>query len=238
MAGHFDELETRDHQARERDLFDRLPEFLERAIASAPGLARWLDGIDPASVSSRAALSKLPVLRKSDLMEFQADDPPFGGFADPAALARREGFPVARPALGAAGSGHRSLAGGAGLLRRRDPRRRHRPQRLRPSHDARRLHPRRRRPRAGLHGLSGRHRQHRHAGRGRGSLKPDVYCGTPDFLKVMLDRAAEMGKDLSSFRRALVSGGALFPSLRAEYFSRGVRSPAVLRDGRVRRHRL
>ena len=86
MAGHFDKLETRDHQARERDLLDRLPKFLERAIASAPGLARWLEGIDPASVSSRAALSKLPVLRKSDLMQFQADDPPFGGFADPAAL--------------------------------------------------------------------------------------------------------------------------------------------------------
>ena len=54
------------------------------------------------------------------------------------------------------------------------------------------------------------------------ALKPDVYCGTPDFLKVMLDRAAETGKDLSSIKRALVSGGALFPSLRAEYVSRGV----------------
>ena len=54
------------------------------------------------------------------------------------------------------------------------------------------------------------------------ALKPKVYCGTPDFLKLILDRAAEMGKDLSSFTLALVSGGALFPSLRAEYRSRGV----------------
>ena len=46
------------------------------------------------------------------------------------------------------------------------------------------------------------------------ALKPNVYCGTPDFLKLLLDRAAEMGKDLSSFTLALVSGGALFPSLR------------------------
>jgi phenylacetate-CoA ligase len=53
-------------------------------------------------------------------------------------------------------------------------------------------------------------------------LRPSVYCGTPDFLKIMLDRAAEMGKDLSSFRRGLVSAGALYPSLRAEYASRGV----------------
>jgi phenylacetate-CoA ligase len=38
-------------------------------------------------------------------------------------------------------------------------------------------------------------------------LKPDAYAGTPDFLKVMLDKAAEMGRDLSSIRKALVSGG-------------------------------
>src|SRR5690606_2881518 len=55
------------------------------------------------------------------------------------------------------------------------------------------------------------------------ALKPTVYCGTPDFLKVLLDRAAETGKDLSSFKIGLVSGGALFPSLRSEYFERGVR---------------
>ena len=54
------------------------------------------------------------------------------------------------------------------------------------------------------------------------SLKPGVYCGTPDFLKILLDRAAEMGRDLSSFRRALVSGGALFPALRQEYQARGI----------------
>jgi phenylacetate-CoA ligase len=53
-------------------------------------------------------------------------------------------------------------------------------------------------------------------------LRPTAYSGTPDFLKVMLDRAAELGRDLSSFRRGLVSGGALFPSLRAEYAERGV----------------
>src|SRR5690606_24778890 len=55
------------------------------------------------------------------------------------------------------------------------------------------------------------------------ALKPSVYSGTPDFLKVILDRAAETGADLSSFRIGLVSGGALFPSLREEYRERGVR---------------
>ncbi|MEO1398503.1 MAG: AMP-binding protein, partial [Pseudomonadota bacterium] len=54
------------------------------------------------------------------------------------------------------------------------------------------------------------------------ALKPVGYVGTPDYLKVILDRAAELGADLSSVKRALVSGGALFPSMRAEYADRGV----------------
>jgi phenylacetate-CoA ligase len=55
-------------------------------------------------------------------------------------------------------------------------------------------------------------------------LRPGVWAGTPDFLKIILDRAAELGLglDLASITRALVSGGALFPTLRAEYRDRGV----------------
>ncbi len=48
------------------------------------------------------------------------------------------------------------------------------------------------------------------------------YVGTPDFLKVMLDKAAELGRDLSGIRRAWVSGGPLFPSLRKDYEDRGI----------------
>ena len=68
MADHFDDLETRDPRRREDDLFGRLPQFLKQAMADAPGVARWLDGVDPAGVTNRAALARLPVLRKSELM--------------------------------------------------------------------------------------------------------------------------------------------------------------------------
>jgi phenylacetate-CoA ligase len=54
------------------------------------------------------------------------------------------------------------------------------------------------------------------------ALKPVGFTGTPDFLKILQDKAAEAGRDVSSIKRALVSGGALFPSLREEYASRGV----------------
>jgi phenylacetate-CoA ligase len=54
------------------------------------------------------------------------------------------------------------------------------------------------------------------------TLRPTGFTGTPDFLKILQDKAAEAGRDVSSIRKALVSGGALFPSLRQEYKSRGV----------------
>ena len=222
MAGHFDELETRDPLERERELFGRLPKFLERAVASAPGLARWLEGVDPAPVSSRAALSKLPVLRKSDLMQVQADDPPFGGFADPAALLGARVFLSPGPLWEPQGPGidpwQAARAFFAAGIRAGDIVHNAFAYHMTPGgfiidEGARAL---------GCTVFPGGTGNTDMQVEAAASLKPGVYCGTPDFLKVILDRATEMGKDLSSFKRALVSGGALFPSLREEYFSRGV----------------
>src|ERR1700724_1429932 len=80
MSEFYDALETRDPAAREKDLFARLPDAIARAM-SAPGWAEHLKGVDPKAVTSRAALAKLPVLRKSDLPALQKAMPPFGGFA-------------------------------------------------------------------------------------------------------------------------------------------------------------
>ena len=52
-------------------------------------------------------------------------------------------------------------------------------------------------------------------------LAATAYAGTPDYLKVILDRADAMGEVLN-VTRAAVGGGALFPSLRAEYAERGI----------------
>ncbi len=54
------------------------------------------------------------------------------------------------------------------------------------------------------------------------ALKPTVYVGVPDYLKILLDKAKETGKDATSIKKAMVGGGALFPSLRAEYKQRGI----------------
>ncbi len=222
MSAHHDADETRDPAAREAALFAELPRFLAHAAAVAPGLRQWLEGHDLSTINSSAALASLPVLRKAELMEMQAANPPFGGFADTALLKGARVFlspgPIFEPqapgpdpwgaarALFAAGIragdivhnafSHHMTPGGYIL-----------------DEGARAL---------GCTvfpaGVGNTEMQVDAAA----ALKPSAYVGTPDFLKIMLDHAAERGRDLSCFRHALVSGGALFPSLRAEYASRGV----------------
>src|SRR5882724_10172763 len=79
MTEHYDALETREPAKREAELFSRLPDLLRKAVA-APAYAERLRGTDPASVTSRAALACLPVLRKSELPALHKAAPPFGGF--------------------------------------------------------------------------------------------------------------------------------------------------------------
>ena len=81
MADYFDTLETRDPELRERAQLAVLPAQIAHAKAHAPAYARLLADVDPGEVNSRAALSRLPVVRKSDLQELQRSDRPFGGLA-------------------------------------------------------------------------------------------------------------------------------------------------------------
>lgn len=219
---YFDVLETRAPEERERALFARLPDFLKGALADTVGLARWLEGVEPAAVTSRAALASLPVLRKHELMELQASDPPFGGFANAAALRGGRVFlspgPIWEPqglGLDPGGGARAFFAAG---IRRGDI-----------VHNAFSYHMT---PGGFLLDAGARALGCTVFAAGTGNtemqieaaaaLRPRVYCGTPDYLKVMLDKADETEKDLSCFRKGLVSAGALFPSLRAEYRARGI----------------
>jgi phenylacetate-CoA ligase len=218
---HYDELETQEPDGRERAQCARLSELLARA-KTAPGWARRLDGIDPKSVASRAALAALPLLRKSELPALQQAEPPFGGFnVTPPGRARRlmmspgplfepegetpDGYGTAR-ALFACGFRpgdivHNSfsyhLTPGAFIFE------------------------------SGLAALGcatipggvGNTEQQVDA---IVHFKPSGYAGTPDFLKILLDAAEKSGKDASSLKRALVSGAALPASLRRELGARGI----------------
>ena len=222
MDDHFDAAETRDAEVRERALFDSLPAHLARSIAAAPGLARHLEGVDPEAVTDRAALAKLPVLRKAELMQAQADAPPFGGFAVLEQLAGSRLFsspgPIWEPqGLGADPWGAARALHAAGF-RAGDV-----------VHCALSYHMT---PGGFImdEGLRVLGCTVFPAGVGNtdlqveamGALKPVAYVGTPDYLKVLLDRADETGTDVEQLTRAMVSGGALFPAMRTAYAERGV----------------
>ena len=78
---YFDKLETRDAMTRSLALQMELPKQIEHAKASTAAYAEILAGVDSGSVVSLEALASLPVTRKSELMERQAADRPFGGLA-------------------------------------------------------------------------------------------------------------------------------------------------------------
>ena len=111
MTDHYDALETRDPAQREADLFARLPDVLRKAMA-APAYAERLKGIDPAYVTSRAALARLPVLRKSELPALHKAAPPFGGFVAAHPGLVRAAVHLARPDL-RAGRPRRPIPGAA-----------------------------------------------------------------------------------------------------------------------------
>jgi phenylacetate-CoA ligase len=82
----YEPREAADPGEREAAFFARFAPFLAKALEAAPGLRRHIGDIGGRRVDSRHALAMLPVLRKDALMRLQADDPPFGGFAPASAL--------------------------------------------------------------------------------------------------------------------------------------------------------
>ena len=219
---HFDQLETRDPEQRERALFNMLPGFLARTMEQAPGWASHLAGVDPHSITSREALSKLPLMRKSSLKEHQSSQPPFGGFATSEARALGRVFMSPGPIFEPEGRGEdwwRSARGFyAAGFRAGD---------IVHNTFAYHLTPGAWIVDAGARAIGctvipagpGNTEQQLEA---IAHLRPTAYVGVPDYLKILLDKAAEAGKDASSIKKALVSGGPLFPSLRQEYLDRGL----------------
>ena len=223
MTGdHFDHLETRDPEAREQAQFALLPDLIRLAMEKAPGWAEHLEGVDPAAVHTRGALAKLPILRKASLKELQAARPPFGGFATSPTGALGRIFMSPGPIFEPEGFGEdwwrtaRALY--AAGLRKGD---------IVHNTFAYHLTPGGWILDSGARGLGctviaagpGNTEQQLEAIQ---HLKPTVYVGVPDYLKILLDKAKEARKDASSITKASVGGGALFPSLRAEYKQRGI----------------
>ncbi len=221
MSDHYDARETRDPAAREAELFSRLPNVLRRALA-APAYAERLRGIDPARITSRAALAALPVLRKSDLPALHKAAAPFGGFVanPPGSFGRlfTSPGPIFEPEGAHADAWRGARALHAAGFRKGDVVLNTFSYHLTPG--------------GFIFDASARALGCAVIPAGPGNTEaqfelieaysPLGYCGTPDFLKILLDGAASAGRNVSSIKRATVSGAAFPKSLQEEIKSRGI----------------
>ena len=221
MSEHYDHLETRSADEREADLFGRLPDVLRAALA-APAHAERLRGIDPGGIRDRTALARLPVLRKSDLPALQAAALPFGGLVPGPASGFARLYTSPGPIYEAEPDGPDPWGSARGLFAAG-----FRPGDIVLNTFSYHLVP------AG-HLMDSASRAIGcaviPAGPGNtdsqveliGAYRPTAYCGTPDFLKIVLDAAGRAGIDATPLRKALVSGAAFPKSLQEELSGRGV----------------
>ncbi|MBT3068342.1 phenylacetate--CoA ligase family protein [Rhodoferax sp. U11-2br] len=228
MTDFFDALETRDPADREADLLQMLPLQVAHAKLASPALAEILQDVDPAQVNSRAALARLPVTRKHELLEKQlksrsAQGNVFGGFSV-------EGFGIRMPRVFASPGPIYEPEGTA-----RDYWRMARAifaAGFRPGeliHNSFSYHfvPAGSMMETGAHALGctvfpGGTGQTEQQVLAMADLQPAGYIGTPSFLKIILEKAQEMGVALPSVTKAMFGGEAYPPSLRDWFSAHGV----------------
>jgi phenylacetate-coenzyme A ligase PaaK-like adenylate-forming protein len=218
----YDSLETREPAEREAALMAALPQVIAAAKERSPAYRDLLARVEPEDIVDRGTLAELPVTRKSALIELQRRNPPFGGFVTAPLSALRRVFaspgPIYEPegrrpdywrfarALFAAGfragdlvhntfSYHLTPAGAM----------------VESGADT-----------LGCPVIPAGTGQTEQQLRTISDLRPIGYVGTPSFLKILLDRAASEGADISSITKALVGAEALPSALRAEFRDRGL----------------
>lgn len=219
---YFDDLETRDPEVRERALFKALEEQLINAKKNAPYFATLLKDVHPHQVKDRAALARLPVTRKSELIELQKTERPFAGmaavpvqqlarvFASPGPIYdpqadQRDYWGMAR-ALYAAGFR-------AGELVHNTFSYHFTPAGFMVDLGAQAL---------GCPVFPAGVGQTELQVQTIADLKATCYAGTPSFLRILLEKADEMKVDIGSLRKASVGGEAFLPAVRQALADRGI----------------
>jgi phenylacetate-CoA ligase len=223
LSPYYDALEKRPAKKREAELLVALPKFLAHAKKKAPGWARILQDVDATRVTTRKALAKLPVTRKSDLAELQKALPPLGGlnatpveklaklFASPGPVYDPEGrgkdyWRTAR-SLYAAGFRPGDLVLNAFSYH-------FTPAASMVEHGALAV---------GCTVVPGGTGQTELQAAAIRDLRLTAFAGTPSFLKLIVEKADEQGTDISSLDKAIVGAEYLPPALRQAMRARGIR---------------
>ncbi len=222
MTKYFDSLETRSDDERTADLSKELRSQIQNAKENSKAFQKILNDVDYRDVSSLEDLARLPVLRKSELVKLQAEDPPLGGliagpvidlnqiFQSPGpiyepGMTKKDWWRSAR-ALNAAGIGKGDIVQNcfsyhftpAGMLSEQGI------------------------LAVGATVFPAGTGQTELQARAASEIGVTAYIGVPDFLQIILDKGDELGLDLSKIKKALVGGGPLFPKTRESYKDRGI----------------
>jgi phenylacetate-CoA ligase len=220
---YFDRLETRAPKGREAALMLALPKLVAHAKKNAPGFSRILKDVKPAKINSRKALASLPVTRKADLKELQAQMPPLGGLNATPVGKLAKIFVSPGPIYDPEGQGRdwwRTARGlFAGGFRAGD---------LVMNSFAYHFTPAGSMMESGALALgctvvpSGTGQTEMQVAAIR-DLGITGYIGTPSFLKLIVEKADELKVDLSCLRKAQVGAEYLPPALRKSLQERGMR---------------
>jgi len=223
LTGHFDALETRAPLEREAALLAALPKQLAHAKRNAPGWARILKDVDAAAVTSRAALARLPVTRKSDLAELQKALPPLGGLNATPVGRLAKLFVSPGPVVDPEGQGKDWWRTGRSLYAAG----------FRPGDLVLNGFSYHFTPAASMveHGalavgctvVPGGTGQTEMQAAAIRDLRVTAFGGTPSFLKLIVEKADELKTDISSLNKAIVGAEYLPPALRQAMAARGIR---------------
>lgn len=222
MSEYFDELDTQEPAIRTRAQFAKLAEHLQSAVQTCPGLAEHLSGNDLSVIKDEQSLQTLPVLRKSALMQAQAQNPPFGGFVNESGLDGCRVFmspgPVWEPQVGVVDPWEAARALHAAGFRRGDR-----------VHNTFSYHVT---PGGFMLDEGARALGCSVFPSGTSSTEQQIetmqtfaataFVGTPDYLLNVLSKADELMVYLPALKRAMVSGGPLFPAMREDFDQRGI----------------
>ena len=222
MSKFFDNLETRSDSERFHDIGEQLPVQIKNAKENSSAFSEILKNINPEDINSIEDLSKLPVLRKSELVKLQSENPPLGGlitgnlnrldqiFQSPGpiyepGMVKHDWWRSGR-ALKAAGIGEGDIVQNcfsyhftpAGMLSEQGV------------------------LAVGATVFPAGTGQTELQARAAAEIGVTAYIGVPDFLQIILDKGEELELDLSKIKKALVGGGPLFPKTRQAYKDRGI----------------
>ena len=222
MSKFFDNLETRSDTERAENIGSELPIQIRNAKENSTAFSEILKDVNPEDIKSIEDLPKLPVLRKSELVKLQSENPPLGGLIAGNVNKLNQIFqspgPIYEPgmvkhdwwrsgrALKAAGIGEGDIVQNcfsyhftpAGMLSEQGI------------------------LAVGATVFPAGTGQTELQARAAAEIGVTAYIGVPDFLQIILDKGEELGLDLSKIKKALVGGGPLFPKTRQAYKDRGI----------------